>query len=664
MDVTLDGLVRYFGRVLPELDERQRRVLCGATAGLLGRGGVTAVSRAARVSRKTVIAGAREDAQATVGGGRVRRPGAGRKSVADRDPRMAAALEELLARDQPAPCSPLVWTLSSTYELAVELRARGFAVSPGAVGQMLHRMGYRATGRAKPRAVGKRAVIGDQLRCASEVVAAHLAQGQPVIVAKISKRMLPADHDGAGGLDGGAGTWVSPRDDVSAVEFTVEAIQRWWAEASPRRYQMATRLLICISRSDVGEDLVGAWRYRLARFADATAVEVSLWQIPQGTLKWRGLTPRQFWYQVTLARPGQPAACYEASIDLVGDASEAGAVHCPPGAGGRQPAFPAPRSHARAAPANRLHPVACDCGYTVRPRPGSPALQASAASGRTPNLAPAPDLAPAAIRLGAAGTARARWAAGPKPGDLGVQPKRRKPKIAEVVAHDIAREISTRRLRPGAKLPSETVALARFSVSRSSLREALRMLELLGVITIKTGAGGGPVVGQVTSADFGSATTFYYHLVGVTIRELLEARCILEPALVRLVADQRGEAAIGELRRYMNISGGDESARPAWLVPRERSRTTGFHRALIETGNSVLDLISHSIQDVWTARQFMEPWPWEASHHDHDHRQVAQAVLAGEGTTAEALMRAHMDYLYDFATTYFSDLMDEIIDWH
>jgi GntR family transcriptional repressor for pyruvate dehydrogenase complex len=662
MDVTPDGLVRYFGRVLPELDERQRRVLCGATAGLLGRGGVTAVSRAARVSRKTVIAGAREAEQDAAGDGRVRRPGAGRKSAADRDPRMAEALEELLARDQPATSSPLAWTLSSTYELAAELRARGFAVGPGAVGQMLQRMGYCATGRAKSRAAGKRAVIRDQLRCASDVAAAHLAQGQPVIVAKISKWMRPADHVVG---DGVAGTYASPRDDASAVEFTVEAIQRWWAEASPRRYQTAARLLICISRSDVGEDLAGAWKYRITRFADATGVEVSLWQIPQGTLKWRGVEPRQFSYQVALARPGQPVACYEASIDLVG-AAEAGAGHCPPGAGERQPAFPAPRSDAGNGLANWLHPVGCDCGYTVRPRPGSPAPQRRAVSRPSPGHDPAPDLtpvpAPAAIRSGTARTARRP--AGPKPADLGVQPRRRKPKVAEVVAHDIAREISTRRLRPGAKLPSETVALTRFNVSRSSFREALRMLELLGVITIKTGAGGGPVVGQVTSADFGSATTFYYHLVGVTIRELLEARCILEPVLVRLVADQHGEPAVAELRRYMNISGGDESARPAWLVPRQRSRTTGFHRALIGTGNAVLDLISHSIQDVWTARQFMEPWPWEASHHDRDHRQVAQAVLAGDGATAEALMRGHMDYLYDFATTYFADLMDEIIDWH
>jgi DNA-binding FadR family transcriptional regulator len=241
----------------------------------------------------------------------------------------------------------------------------------------------------------------------------------------------------------------------------------------------------------------------------------------------------------------------------------------------------------------------------------------------------------------------------------------RRPKIAEVVAHNIARDISTRRLRPGARLPSETVALTRFNVSRSSLREALRLLELLGVISIKTGAGGGPVVSQVTSADFGTTTTFYYHLIGVTIRELLEARCILEPALVRLAVEVADPVAKGKLRAYRNNWGGDDALRPAWLAPGDRSRTAGFHRALIETGNAVLDLFSHSLQDVWTARQYMEPYPWQAvPHHDNDHWVIAQAILGNDGATAEGLMRAHMDYLYDFANAHWSGLMDEVIDWH
>ena len=54
MDIAPEDLSRFFADLAPELDERRRRVLCGATARLLGRGGITAVSRAAGISRNTV----------------------------------------------------------------------------------------------------------------------------------------------------------------------------------------------------------------------------------------------------------------------------------------------------------------------------------------------------------------------------------------------------------------------------------------------------------------------------------------------------------------------------------------------------------------------------------------------------------------------------------
>ena len=69
---------------------------------------------------------------------------------------------------------------------------------------------------------------------------------------------------------------------------------------------------------------------------------------------------------------------------------------------------------------------------------------------------------------------------------------RRADKVSEVVARAIVHDIVSRGLEPGATLPSEAVMLARFQVGRASLREALRILEVHGLITIKPGPGGGP----------------------------------------------------------------------------------------------------------------------------------------------------------------------------
>lgn len=671
MEIAPEDLSRFFADLAPELDERRRRVLCGATARLLGRGGITAVSRAAGISRNTVAAGATEIRAADRQQGyRTRRQGAGRKSAADREPQLLSALEALLSRDrqQPdAPGAPLEWTLLSGYEIAAELRRQGFAISPSSIAQLMRGLGYFASGRARATSQRKRAELHAQFRCLSGAAAAFGADGHPVISVRASRSKLLAaprepDPREAAGAGDGADRWVRVSADLSVVGFTVEAIQRWWTEVSPHRFPAAAKLLVCADTFGPEEDMRDAWKYHLTRLAHATGLDLTVQRIPAGAWRWRH-REEQYSYSVMLGpSPGKTTRC-EVTIDLITGLAAAG---LPRRAGTARPA-----STAAAGP---RHHSGCGCQYTAHPNQ-APARRGDAGPPVKSVAVPAPPGAAAGpASTGTAGASKhgtGRHAAGRHGGHQAAShglpdaTEPRRPKIGEIVAHNIARDISTRRLRPGARLPSETVALTRFNVSRSSLREALRLLELLGVIGIRTGAGGGPVVGQVTSADFGTTTTFYYHLIGVTIRELLEARCILEPALVRLAVEAADPVAKGKLRAYMNNWGGDDALRPAWLAPGDRSRTAGFHRALIETGNAVLDLFSHSLQDVWTARQYMEPYPWQAEpHHDNDHWVIAQAILGNDGATAEALMRTHMDYLYDFANAHWSGLMDEVIDWH
>lgn len=654
MEIAPEDLSRFFADLAPELDERRRRVLCGATARLLGRGGITAVSRAAGISRNTVAAGAAEVRAADRRQGyRVRREGAGRKSVADREPQLLSALEALLTGDRQQPGAPLEWTLLSGYEIAAELRRQGFAISPSSVAQLVRGLGYCASGRARSASQRRRAELHAQFRCLSDAAAGFGADGHPVISVRASRSKLltgsgePDSHVIAG-ADDDAARWTRVSADLSVIGFTVEAVQRWWTEVSPHRFPAAAKLLVCADTFGPEEDMRDAWKYHLARLAHATGLDLTVHPIPAGAWRWRN-REEQYSYSVMLGPSAGKTTRCQVTIDLVTGLVPAS---LPRRAG---TARPGPRTAA----GSSRH-TGCSCLYTAHPNP---------VPARTGAVGP-PARSAAAPASGAAAES-SRHAAGRHIGHqagshgLPDATEPRRPKIGEIVAHNIARDISTRRLQPGARLPSETVALTRFNVSRSSLREALRLLELLGVIGIRTGAGGGPVVGQVTSADFGTTTTFYYHLIGVTIRELLEARCILEPALVRLAVEAADPVVKGKLRAYMNNWGGDDALRPAWLAPGDRSRTAGFHRALIETGNAVLDLFSHSLQDVWTARQYMEPYPWQAEpHHDSDHLVIAQAILGNDGATAEALMRTHMDYLYDFANAHWSSLMDEVIDWH
>ncbi len=106
--------------VTPVLDERQRRLLAGAGARALGRGGVSAVAAATGMSRNTVRRGVHElEAGSVVGEGRVRTSGAGRKRATELDPELLGALLALVDRESRGdPMSPLRWTCKSTRKLA------------------------------------------------------------------------------------------------------------------------------------------------------------------------------------------------------------------------------------------------------------------------------------------------------------------------------------------------------------------------------------------------------------------------------------------------------------------------------------------------------------------------------------------------------------------
>ncbi len=128
----------------PHVDERTHRLMVANEAVSLGYGGVSLVRRACGLSRKAIVKGIREiqgGSQPLVG--RVRRPGAGRKSITQTDPRLAQALEALIDEQTRAdPESALRWICKSTRVIARELGKQKHPVSHMKVAQMLHDLDY------------------------------------------------------------------------------------------------------------------------------------------------------------------------------------------------------------------------------------------------------------------------------------------------------------------------------------------------------------------------------------------------------------------------------------------------------------------------------------------------------------------------------------------
>ena len=127
MEVTPEGLARLFVVMTPLLDEPQRRVMLGATAEMLGRGGQARVAEASGASRSTVIAGMKEVKSGVGPSERVRAAGAGPKRRADTQPGL---LDELVNPETRGnPMSLLRWTSKSVAKLTKDLLGQGFQLS-------------------------------------------------------------------------------------------------------------------------------------------------------------------------------------------------------------------------------------------------------------------------------------------------------------------------------------------------------------------------------------------------------------------------------------------------------------------------------------------------------------------------------------------------------
>jgi hypothetical protein len=348
VEVTEDGLEAFFSVISPLLDERQRRVVAGATARLLGRGGTTAVARAAEMSRNTVTTGATEIETGDAGpDDRVRRVGGGRKQSIDKDPNLLLELDDMVSPEARGdPMSPLRWTSKSTYKLADALRAKGFDVGPTTVRELLHEMGYSLQGTSKQKEGAQHVDRDAQFHHINDTAAAFVAEGQPVISVDAKKKELIGEYSNAGqeyqpsgkpvrtkvhdfidpemgkaipygvydlGADEG---WVSVGDDADTAGFAVATIGRWWAQMGRPRYPEATRLLICADAGGSNGYRIRAWKVELAKLAKETGLEITVAHFPPGTSKWNKIEHRLFSF-VTMNWRGRPLTSYRVMVQLI-----------------------------------------------------------------------------------------------------------------------------------------------------------------------------------------------------------------------------------------------------------------------------------------------------------------------------------------------------------
>jgi len=337
-----------YSALYPHLNERQRRLWAGAEARSLGRGGVSLVARATGISRQTLHNALKELAAPPVLDGRVRRPGAGRKRLRDRDPELEAALDALIDPDvRGDPGSPLRWTCKSTGQLSLALTRGGHPVSASTVGTMLHEAGYSLQANVKTKEGSQHPDRDAQFRYLNEQAREFRDGGLPVVSVDAKKKELIGEfknvgrewepkgepvevrvHDflvpelgkaipyGIYDVERNVG-WVNVGQDHETASFAVESLRRWWRGDGVLAYPEADRLLICADGGGSNGYRVRLWKYELSRLATETGLDITVCHLPPGTSKWNKIEHRLFSH-ISMNWRGRPLTSHEVVVELIG----------------------------------------------------------------------------------------------------------------------------------------------------------------------------------------------------------------------------------------------------------------------------------------------------------------------------------------------------------
>lgn len=213
-------------------------------------------------------------------------------------------------------------------------------------------------------------------------------------------------------------------------------------------------------------------------------------------------------------------------------------------------------------------------------------------------------------------------------------------KISERVASAIVDLVIEQNLQPGDRLPNEAEMIELFSVGRGSLREALRILETYGLISLRSGPGGGPVLLKVNPRDVSRSFSLYLSLGRATLRELSEARMLIDPIAARLAAETLTDESAERLRSALEHERRSATGDTSMLV----EKANDFHYVLANvTGNTVINLVTTALKEMYTSRIVgagVADRTTDPSIHE-EHEAIGAAVLARDGDLAERLMREH-----------------------
>lgn len=342
-----------YEKVLPLLNERQKRMLLAAEAESMGRGGLLKVSKLSGVSRVTLNVGMKEITLPPIAANsslseRIRKEGGGRKKKTALNTNLVKAVENIVTpHTMGDPIKPLLWTSKSLRNIAGQLTKKGFKISHKLVGIILKEAGYSLQSNRKTDEGSSHEDRDSQFIYINDLVNEFMRSSAPVISVDCKKKELIGNFRNAGTdwilkknptkvkvydfVDKELGKavpygvydignnegWVSVGISHDTASFAVATIRSWWFEMGQEKFRDTKKILITADGGGSNSSRNKLWKKELEILATELGIEISVCHFPPGTSKWNKIEHRLFAH-ITMNWKAKPLTSIQVVVDLIG----------------------------------------------------------------------------------------------------------------------------------------------------------------------------------------------------------------------------------------------------------------------------------------------------------------------------------------------------------
>jgi GntR family transcriptional repressor for pyruvate dehydrogenase complex len=210
--------------------------------------------------------------------------------------------------------------------------------------------------------------------------------------------------------------------------------------------------------------------------------------------------------------------------------------------------------------------------------------------------------------------------------------------LHERIADEMEEMIAFHQLAPGTQLPTERELAQRLDVNRSTVHQAIGLLQQRGLVGMKVGSG--TYVTSMPASVVADSIQRYFLFASCSIADLIKLRCILEPSTAALAAEHATDEDLARLEDCVRQVEQAYATRDRELYARA---DTGFHEALAAAShNALISAISkglHALMCKWLLEHALRDWMEEGPK---THRAVYDAVGARDSNLARQTMESHM----------------------